>query len=324
MSQANMDRILVTGASGQIGSELTPKLRERHGSVNVVASDIREPSEAFISQGPYEILDVTEKERLKRVVREHEIDTIFHLAAILSATGERNPQLAWHVNILGLHNVLEVARELGLVRVFHPSSIAVFGPETPKDFTPQETVLRPKTVYGITKVTGELLGDYYFNKYGVDVRGVRFPGVISSIAPPGGGTTDYAVEIFYEAVKNGRYTCFVEERTVLPMMYMPDCLKATLNIMDADLSRLKHHTDFNVAGVSFSVGELAAEIRKHIPDFEVSYAPDYRQEIADTWPHSIDDSVAREEWDWAPQYDLESMTLDMLDCLRSRYESGSL
>ena len=319
-----MDRILVTGASGQIGSELTPKLRERHGSVNVVASDIREPSEAFISQGPYEILDVTEKERLKRVVREHEIDTIFHLAAILSATGERNPQLAWHVNILGLHNVLEVARELGLVRVFHPSSIAVFGPETPKDFTPQETVLRPKTVYGITKVTGELLGDYYFNKYGVDVRGVRFPGVISSIAPPGGGTTDYAVEIFYEAVKNGRYTCFVEERTVLPMMYMPDCLKATLNIMDADLSRLKHHTDFNVAGVSFSVGELASEIRKHIPDFEVSYAPDYRQEIADTWPNSIDDSVAREEWDWAPQYDLESMTLDMLDCLRSRYESGSL
>ena len=319
-----MDRILVTGASGQIGSELTPKLRERHGSENVVASDIREPSEALLGQGPYEIVDVTEKERLERVVREHEIDTIFHLAAILSAIGERKPQLAWRVNILGLHNVLEVAREQGLVRIFHPSAIAVFGPETPKDFTPQETVLRPKTVYGITKVTGELLGDYYFNKYGVDVRGVRFPGVISNVAPPGGGTTDYAVEIFYEAIKSGRYTCFVEEKTVLPMIYMPDCLKATLDIMDADLSRLKHHTDFNVAGVSFSAGELASEIRKHIPDFEVSYAPDYRQEIADTWPHSIDDSVAREEWDWAPQYDLESMTLDMLDCLRSRYESGSL
>ena len=324
MSPAVMDRILVTGASGQIGSELTPKLRERYGSENVVASDIREPSGALIGQGPYEILDVTEKERLERVVREHEIDTIFHLAAILSATGERNPQLAWHVNILGLHNVLEVAREIGLVRVFHPSSIAVFGPETPKDFTPQETVLRPKTVYGITKVTGELLGDYYFNKYGMDVRGVRFPGIISSVAPPGGGTTDYAVEIFYEAVKNGRYTCFVEERTVLPMMYMPDCLKATLDVMDADLLRLKHHTDFNVAGVSFSVGELASEIRKHISGFEVSYAPDYRQEIADTWPHSIDDSVAREEWDWEPQYDLESMTSDMLDCLRSRYERGSI
>ena len=319
-----MDRILVTGASGQVGSELTPKLRERHGSENVVASDIREPSEALLGQGPYEIVDVTEKERLERVVREHEIDTIFHLAAILSATGERKPQLAWRVNILGLHNVLEVAREQDLVRVFHPSSIAVFGPETPKDFTPQETVLRPKTVYGITKVTGELLGDYYFNKYGVDVRGVRFPGVISNVAPPGGGTTDYAVEIFYEAIKSGRYTCFVEERTVLPMIYMPDCLKATLDLMDADLSRLKHHTDFNVAGVSFSAGELASEIRKHIPDFEVSYAPDYRQEIADTWPRSVDDSSAREEWGWEPQYGLESMTSDMLACLRSRYEDGSL
>jgi nucleoside-diphosphate-sugar epimerase len=319
-----MERILVTGASGQIGSELTQKLRERHGGENVVASDIREPSEALLGHGPYEIVDVTEKERLERVVREHEIDTIFHLAAILSATGERKPQLAWRVNILGLHNVLEVAREQDLVRVFHPSSIAVFGPETPKDFTPQETVLRPKTVYGITKVTGELLGDYYFNKYGVDVRGVRFPGVISNVAPPGGGTTDYAVEIFYEAIKSGRYTCFVEERTVLPMIYMPDCLKATLDIMDADLSRLKHHTDFNVAGVSFSAGELASEIRKHIPDFEVSYAPDYRQEIADTWPRSVDDSSAREEWGWEPQYGLESMTSDMLVCLRSRYVDGSL
>lgn len=191
--------------------------------------------------------------------------------------------------------MLEVARELDLVRVFHSSSIAVFDPETPKDFTPQETILHPKTVYGITKVTGELLGDY-FNKYGVDIKGVRFPGVISSVAPPGGGTTDYAVETFYEAMKNGRYTCFVEERPVLPMIYMPDGLKVTLDVMDADLSRLKNHTDFNLAGVSFSVGELASKIRKHIPDFEVSYVPDYRQEIADTWPHSIDDSAAREEW----------------------------
>jgi len=319
-----MERILVTGASGQIGSELVPKLRERYGSENVVASDIREPSEATIGQGPYEIIDVTEKEALKRVVREHEIDTIFHLAAILSATGEMKPQLAWRVNILGLRNVLEVAREQSLVRIFHPSSIAVFGPETPKDMTPQETVLRPRTVYGITKVAGELLGDYYFNKYGVDVRGVRFPGVISNVAPPGGGTTDYAVEIFYGAIKRGRYTCFVEERTVLPMIYMPDCLKATLDVMDADLSRLRHHTDFNISGISFSVGELASEIRKHMPDFEVSYAPDYRQEIADTWPHSVDDSVARAEWGWEPQYGLESMTLDMLDCLRSRHEGGTL
>ena len=319
-----MERILVTGASGQIGSELVPKLRERYGSENVVASDIREPSEATIGQGPYEIIDVTEKEALERVVREHEIDTIFHLAAILSATGEMKPQLAWRVNILGLRNVLEVAREQSLVRVFHPSSIAVFGPETPKDLTPQETVLRPRTVYGITKVAGELLGNYYFNKYGVDVRGVRFPGVISNVAPPGGGTTDYAVEIFYGAIKRGRYTCFVEEGTVLPMIYMPDCLKATLDVMDADLSRLRHHTDFNISGLSFSIGELASEIRKHMPDFEVSYAPDYRQKIADTWPHSIDDSAARAEWGWEPQYGIESMTLDMLDCLRSRHEGGNL
>jgi nucleoside-diphosphate-sugar epimerase len=319
-----VERILVTGASGQIGSELTPKLRERYGTENVVASDIREPNKTLADQEPFEIIDVTEKGRLKRVVQEHEIDTIFHLAAILSASGERNPQLAWHVNILGLHNVLEIAREESLAQVFHPSSIAVFGPETPKDMTPQETVLRPKTIYGATKVTGELLGDYYFNKYGVDVRGVRFPGVISSVAPPGGGTTDYAVEIFYEAIKHGQYTCFVKQSTTLPMIYMPDCLKATMDLMEADLLRLKHHTDFNVSGLSFSVKELATEIQKHVPDFKVSYVPDYRQDIADTWPRTIDDSVARSEWDWKPQYDLESMTSDMLDSLRDRFKSGHL
>ena len=318
-----MDRILVTGASGQIGSELTPKLRERCGTENVVASDVREPSGTLNEKGPFENIDVTEKEGLERVVREHDIDTIFHLAAILSATGERNPHLAWRVNIVGLHNVLEVARELRL-RVFHPSSIAAFGPETPNVLTPQDTILRPKTIYGVTKVTGELLGDYYFNKYGVDVRGIRFPGVISNVAPPGGGTTDYAVEIFYEAIKRGRYTCFVKEETVLPMIYMPDCIKATMDLMDADLSRLKHHTDYNVAGVSFSAGELANEIRKHIPDFRVEYNPDYRQEIADGWPHSIDDSVAREEWDWKAKYDLKSMTSDMLDCLSVRLKLGDL
>jgi len=318
-----MDRILVTGASGQIGSELTPKLRERCGRENVVASDIREPSGTLNEKGPFENIDVTEKEGMERVVREHEIDTIFHLAAILSATGERNPHLAWRVNIVGLQNVLEVARELGL-RVFHPSSIAAFGPETPNVLTPQDTILRPKTIYGVTKVTGELLGDYYFNKYGVDVRGIRFPGVISNVTPPGGGTTDYAVEIFYEAIKRGRYTCFVKEETVLPMIYMPDCIKATMDLMDADLSRLKHHTDYNVAGVSFSVGDLANEIRKHIPDFSVEYAPDYRQEIADTWPHSIDDSAAREEWDWKAKYDLKSITSDMLDCLSVRFKLGDL
>ena len=324
LPQVTMERILVTGASGQIGSELTPKLRDRYGTENVIASDILEARGPLVGKGPYELLDVTDKERLERVVREHEINTIFHLAAILSAKGEMKPGLAWEVNIEGLRNVFEVARELDLVRVFNPSSIAVFGPETPQDLTPQETILRPKTVYGITKVAGELLGDYYFNNHGVDVRGVRFPGVISNVTPPGGGTTDYAVEIFYEAIKSGRYTCFVEERTVLPMIYMPDCLKAALDLMDADLSRLKHHTDFNVAGVSFSAGELASEIQKHIPDFEVSYAPDYRQQIADTWPRSVDDSAAREEWGWEPEYGLESMVSDMLACLRARHEAGDL
>jgi len=323
LPRVTAERILVTGASGQIGSELTPKLRDRYGTENVVASDIREPRNAIVDRGPFEIVDVTEKEGLDRVVREHEINTVYHLAAILSASGERNPQLAWRVNIHGLHNVLEIAREQGLAKVFHPSSIAVFGPETPKDMTPQETVLRPKTIYGTTKVAGELLGDYYFHKYGVDVRGVRFPGVISNVALPGGGTTDYAVEIFYEAIKRGQYTCFVKEETILPMIYMPDCLKAAMDLMEADLSRLKHHTDFNISGLSFSVEELEAEIRKHIPDFEVSYAPDYRQNIADTWPRTIDDSSARSEWGWRPQYDLESMTSDMLECLRSRFERES-
>jgi nucleoside-diphosphate-sugar epimerase len=319
-----VERILVTGALGQIGSELTPRLREKYGSENVVASDIREPSETILDHEPFEVVDVIEKERLDKVVQDYEIDAIFHLAAILSASGERNPQLAWRVNILGLHNVLEIAREHSLAQVFHPSSIAVFGPETPKDMTPQETVLRPKTIYGATKVAGELLGDYYFNKYGVDVRGVRFPGVISNVAPPGGGTTDYAVEIFYEAIKHGRYTCFVKENTVLPMIYMPDCLKATMELMKADLSKLIHHTDFNVSGLSFSVGELVAEIQKHIPYFEVLYAPDYRQVIADTWPNTIDDTIARSEWGWEPQYNLESMTSDMMDCLKSRFEGNPI
>jgi threonine 3-dehydrogenase len=315
-------RVLVTGAAGQIGSELTPELREKFGSENVVASDIREPSSEMRDSGPYMLLDITDRDRIMAVVQEYEVDAIFHLAAILSATGERNPQLAWRVNINGLHNVLEVARESKLTRVFHPSSIAVFGPETPREMTPQETVLRPRTIYGITKVTGELLGDYYYNKYGVDVRGIRFPGVISNVAPPGGGTTDYAVEIFYEAIKNNSYTCFVREDTVLPMIYMPDCLKSAMVLMEADLDRLKHHTDFNLSGMSFSAGELASEIQKHLKGFTVEYQPDYRQKIADTWPKSIDDSASREEWGWEPDYDLASMTEDMLKKLRIRYNRG--
>ena len=323
MSKRTMKRILVTGACGQIGSELTMALRERYGPENVVAAGHRtKPSEKLLRSGPFVFIDVTRRETVEEVVRKYNIDTIYHLAAILSAVGEKNPQLAWRVNMDGLYNILEIAREYDLVRVFWPSSIAVFGPETPRENTPQETVLHPTTMYGVTKVAGELLCDYYFRRFGVDVRGVRYPGVISSETPPGGGTTDYAVEMFYEAIKHRRYTCFVREDTVLPMIYMPDCIKAAIQLMEADLSRLKHHNGFNLAAMSFSAGELAAEIRKHIPDFVCEYKPDFRQEIADTWPRTIDDSAAREEWGWEPEHDLASMTADMLEKLGQRIDSG--
>jgi len=308
-----MKRILVTGAKGQIGSELVPLLREKYGHGNVIASDIKDEEEG---DAPYEILDVRDGKKLAEVVDKYGIDTIFHMAAILSATGEKNPQLAWNVNVGGLYNVLEVGKEKSLFRIFIPSSIAAFGPETPKVNTPQETVLKPRTMYGITKVIGERLGEYYFWKYNLDVRGVRYPGIISSKTLPGGGTTDYAVEIFYEALRKKRYTSFLKPQTRLPMMYMPDCLKATLMLMEAPLENLKHHTDFNVAGMSFSVEELALEIKKRIPEFEIDYRPDYRQAIADSWPESIDDSAARQEWGWSPDYDLPSMVDDMLEKLR--------
>jgi len=316
---ATAPKILVTGACGQIGSELTLALRERYGAANVVAAGHRTPpSPRLRDSGPFEFIDVTQRETIAAVVNKHGIDTIYHLAAILSATGEQNPQLAWDVNINGLYNVLEVARQQGVTRLFCPSSIAVFGPETPRDNTPQETVLRPKTMYGVTKVTGELLCDYYARRFGLDVRGVRFPGIISSETMPGGGTTDYAVEIFYAAIEHRRYTCFLRPDTVLPMMYMPDCIKATLDLMAADPSRLRHRTDFNLTAFSFSPAELAAEIQKHIPDFICDYKPDYRQAIADSWPRTIDDSAAREEWGWQPEYDLPTMVKDMLEKLRSR------
>ena len=319
MSKRTMKRILVTGACGQIGSELTMALRERYGPENVVAAGHKtQPSEKLRASGPFVFIDVTRRETVEEVVRRYDIDTIYHLAAILSAVGEKKPQLAWRVNMDGLYNILEIAREYDLVRVFWPSSIAVFGPETPRENTPQETVLRPTTMYGVTKVAGELLCDYYFRRFGVDVRGVRYPGVISSETLPGGGTTDYAVEMFYEAIKHKRYTCFVREDTVLPMIYMPDCIKAAIQLMEADLSRLKHHNGFNLAAMSFSAGELAAEIKKHIPEFVCEYKPDFRQEIADSWPRTIDDSAAREEWGWEPSYDLAAMTADMLEKLESR------
>ena len=325
MSRRSMRRILVTGATGQIGSELVPELRRIHGGENVVVGvHRRPPSDELRESGPFEPVDVTEKESIEKVVEQHDIDTIYHMAAILSVVGERDPWLAWDVNMNGTYNVLEVARERDMVRVFHPSSMAVFGPETPRDNTPQETVLKPRTMYGLTKVAGELLDNYYFETFGLDVRGVRYPGIISHKTLPGGGTTDYAVEIFYEAIKHKRYTCFLGEDTVLPMMYMPDCIKATLDLMNADLSKLKHHADFNLAAMSFSPREIAEEIKGHIPDFTIDYKPDSRQVIADSWPKSIDDSAAREEWGWKPQYDLAAMTSDMLEQLTRRYEEGCL
>jgi len=318
-------RIMVTGAAGQIGSELTLALRGRYGNENVVATGHKtKPSPKLRDSGPFEFIDVTRRETVEAVVDKFNVDTIYHLAAILSAVGEEKPHLAWDVNMNGLYNILEVARERAGVLVFCPSSIAAFGPETPRENTPQETVLRPKTMYGVTKVAGELLCDYYFHRYGLDVRGVRYPGILSSETPPGGGTTDYACEIFYEAIKHKRYTCFVREDTVLPMMYMPDCIRGAIELMEADLSQLKHHADFNLAAMSFSAAELAAEIKKHIPELICEYEPDFRQQIADSWPRSIDDSAAREEWGWKPQYGLEAMVTDMLENLRKKHAEGKL
>jgi nucleoside-diphosphate-sugar epimerase len=325
MAQNEMSKILVTGAVGQIGSELTMALRERYGNENVVAAGHRTaPSPLLRDSGPFETIDVGDKEMVEAVVVKHQIDTIYHLAAILSAAGEQKPQLCWHVNMGGLHNILEVAREQQLVRVFCPSSIAVFGCNTPCDNTPQETILSPTTMYGVTKVAGELLCDYYAERLGVDVRGVRYPGIISSETLPGGGTTDYAVAIYYEAIAQGRYTCFVKEETVLPMMYMPDAIKAAIDLMETDRSRLRHQSNFNLTAMSFSAGELAAEIKKHLPGFEVTYEPDFRQAIADSWPRTIDDSAAREEWGWEPAYDLAAMTEDMLRRLSERHARGEL
>jgi nucleoside-diphosphate-sugar epimerase len=320
-----MARILVTGAVGQIGSELTLELRYRFGGENVVATGHRtQPNAVLCEGGPFEYIDVTKRQTLEAVVEKYQIDTIYHMAAVLSAVGEEKPHVAWDVNINGLCNVLEVARERQLVRVFCPSSIAVFGPHTPRQNTPQETVLRPTTMYGVSKVAGELLCEYYVRRVGVDVRGVRYPGIVSSETLPGGGTTDYAVAMYYEAIANKHYTCFVRADTVLPLMYMPDCIKGTIDLMEASFEGLKHHADFNMSAMSVSAGDLAAEIRKHIPEFVCEYEPDSRQAIADTWPRSIDDSAAREEWGWQPSYDLAAMTVDMLAKLGRRHAEGRL
>ncbi len=315
-------RILVTGALGQIGSELVPALRELHGTDNVVASDIRMPARATGDDGPFEYVDCTERRLVDEAVRKHRVNSIYHLASLLSATAEEKPHVAWDVNMGGLYRVLEVARE-NRCAVFFPSSIGAFGPSTPPDRTPQDTLQRPTTMYGVTKVAGELLCDYYHQRFGVDTRGLRYPGLISYVAPPGGGTTDYAVEIFYEAIRNKRYTCFLGPDTCLDMMYMPDAIKAAIDLMNADPARLAHRNAFNVTAVNFTPEQLAAEIRKHIPGFTIEYEVDpVRQRIADSWPNSLDDSAARAEWDWQPEYDLPFMTRDMLEHLRVKLRAG--
>lgn len=311
-----MKRFLVIGSSGQIGSELVPALREKYGKGNVIEADIKTP-ENLREKDLFINLDALNREALDKIVHEREVDTIYHMASILSATGEKMPQTAWNLNMNSLMNVLEVGRKYNVERIIWPSSIAAFGPSTPREKTPNDTILRPTTMYGITKVAGELLVEYYFKKYGLDTRSMRLPGIISSETLPGGGTTDYAVEIFYEAIKDKKYTCFVKETTMLPMMYMPDCIKSHIDLAEADASKLRHRV-FNVAGMSFTAGELAAEIRKHIPEFRIEYKPDFRQQIADSWPKSIDDSCAREEWSWNPGYDLAAMTKDMIKKLRKK------
>ncbi|WP_018626003.1 NAD-dependent epimerase/dehydratase family protein [Niabella aurantiaca] len=306
------EKILVIGASGQIGVELTMALREIYGNSNVVASDLREENPLLKGYGPYVSLDVMNKEMLHVQVIRQNITQIYLLAAILSATGEKNPGLAWHLNMQGLLNVLDIAREEHISKVYWPSSIAVFGPTSPKQYCPQQTIIEPTTVYGISKYAGEFWCNYYNMKYGVDVRSIRYPGLISYKSAPGGGTTDYAVEIFHDALEEQRYTSFLSEDTYLPMMYMPDAIRATIELMEAPAEKISIRTSYNVAGISFSPKEIAAEIQKHMPDFEMTYEPDYRQEIANSWPQSIDDTVAFNDWGWKHEYDLAAMTEDMM------------
>lgn len=315
-----MKNVLIIGSTGQIGSELTMELRKRYNG-NIVAGYIpgQEPKGDLLESGPSAIVDITNEQQIAETVSKYEIDTIYNLAALLSAVAEAKPQLAWKIGMGGLFNVLEVAREMNCA-VFTPSSIGVFGNNTPKDKTPQDTIRNPRTMYGVTKVSGELLSDYYFMRFGVDARSVRFPGLISNVTPPGGGTTDYAVDIYYEAVKTGHFVCPIAAGTYMDMMYMPDGLRAAIDIMEADPSRLVHRNSFNIAAMSFDPETIAASIRKYIPEFTMEYKVDpLRQSIAESWPNSLDDTCARNEWDWAPTYDLDMMTQDMLRVLKAKF-----
>lgn len=316
------EKILVIGACGQIGVELTLELRKIYGGAQVIASDLREENELLKGTGPYVSLDVMNKEMLHVQVIRQNITQIYLLAAILSATGEKNPHLAWSLNMQSLLNVLEIAKDEQLQKVYWPSSIAVFGPTSPKKDCPQQTVIEPITVYGISKYAGEFWCNYYNHRYGLDVRSLRYPGLISYKSEPGGGTTDYAIEIFYAALEEEKYKCFLKEKTYLPMMYMPDAIRATIELMEADAKNISVRTSYNISGMSFSPKEITKEIKNHIPEFETSYEPDYRQAIAESWPQSIDDSVARKDWKWKPAYDLNNMTSDMLQNMKKSLQEN--
>jgi nucleoside-diphosphate-sugar epimerase len=312
--------ILVIGSSGQIGTELVMQLRGMYGNDNVVASDIRLSSDEAIQSGPFQELDVMDVKHLHEIVRQYKITQVFLLAALLSATAEKNIELGWNLNMRSLSYVLDLAKEGIIKKIYWPSSIAVFGPTTPKINTPQFTVMEPNTVYGISKQAGERWCEYYYNKFNVDVRSLRYPGLISWKAAPGGGTTDYAVDIFRHAIKHGKYESFLSENTGLPMMYMPDAIRATIKLMETPAEKVKIRSSYNLAGISFTPKQIAAEISKHIPNFEMSYKPDFRQEIADSWPQSIDDSFAQKDWGWEAKYDLQKMTNDMMENLKIKYE----
>ncbi len=309
-------KILIIGACGQIGTELTKKLREKHGTENVIASDIRKLNADVVNSGPFEVVNALDFNQIEHLVELHHIDEIYLMAALLSATAEKNPAFAWDLNMNSLFHVLNLAKAKKIKKIFWPSSIAVFGPTTPRQQTPQNTIMEPSTVYGISKQSGERWCEYYHNIYGVDVRSIRYPGLISWSTPPGGGTTDYAVDIYYKALSDGKYECFLSEETELPMMYMDDAIRATIAIMEAPAEQIKIHSSYNLAAMSFTPKEIAAEIRNHIPEFEITYKPDFRQKIANSWPASIDDSQARADWGWKHEFDLPKMTDDMLEHLK--------
>ena len=312
-------RILIIGACGQIGTELTMALRKRFGNSRVIASDIRKAEGELMTSGPFETLDATDYKAVEDIIFRHKVDTVYLMAAMLSAIAERFPEKAWNLNMNSLFHILNIAKEGKVKKVFWPSSIAVFGKTTPSVDTPQTTVMEPSTVYGISKQTGERWCEYYYNQYGIDVRSIRYPGLISYTTEPGGGTTDYAVDIYHRALKHGQYRCFLKEGTTLPMMYMDDAIRATIAIMDANPEDIKIRSSYNLAGVSYAPEEVTASIQKHLPDFNISYEPDFRQAIADTWPQSIDDSAARKDWGWSHEYDLDAITEQMLTNLKPQY-----